>query len=82
MTAYHVLAHQTTDRELGADDYDRRHAERLTRRALQTLEQQAIESPSSALRDLSLESFVEEVKDFTRPRSAYSPGGAPTRDNG
>jgi hypothetical protein len=42
----------------------------------------AIESPSRALRDLSLESFAEEVKDFTRPRSAYSPGGTPTRDNG
>ena len=40
VTAYHVLAHQTTDRELGADYYDRRHTERLTRRALQTLEQQ------------------------------------------
>jgi transposase len=40
VTAYHVLAHQTTYRELGADYYDRRHTERLTRRAVQTLEQQ------------------------------------------
>jgi transposase len=40
VTAYHVLAHQTTYHELGPDYYDRRHSERLTRRALQTLEQQ------------------------------------------
>jgi transposase len=40
VAAYHVLAHQTTYRELGADYYDRRHTERLTRRAVQTLEQQ------------------------------------------
>lgn len=40
VTAYHVLARETTYQELGADYYDRRHTERLTRRALQTLEQQ------------------------------------------
>jgi transposase len=40
VTAYHVLAHQTTYHELGADYYDRHHTERLTRRALHTLEQQ------------------------------------------
>ena len=34
------LAYQKTYRELGADYYDRRHTERLTRRAVQTLEQQ------------------------------------------
>ena len=39
VTAYHVLAHKTTYRELGPDYYDRRHTERLTRRAVQTLEQ-------------------------------------------
>jgi transposase len=36
VTAYHVLARETTYQELGADYYDRRHSERLTRRALQT----------------------------------------------
>jgi transposase len=36
---YHVLAHSTTYQELGADYYDRRHTERITRRAMQTLEQ-------------------------------------------
>jgi transposase len=40
VTAYHVLAHQTTYQELGADYYDRRHTERVARRAVQTLEQQ------------------------------------------
>ncbi len=40
VTAYHVLAHQTTYHELGPNYYDRRHSERVTRRALQTLEQQ------------------------------------------
>jgi transposase len=40
VTAYHVLANQTTYQELGADYYDRRHTERVARRAVQTLEQQ------------------------------------------
>jgi hypothetical protein len=31
---------QLSDHELGPDYYDRRHSESLTRRALQTLEQQ------------------------------------------
>jgi len=40
VTAYHVLARQTTYQELGADYYDRRHTERVTRRAIQALEEQ------------------------------------------
>ncbi len=40
VTAYHVLASQTTYRELGADYYDRGHTERATRRAVQALERQ------------------------------------------
>jgi len=36
--AYHVLADGTTYRELGADYSDRRHAQRLTRRAIRLLE--------------------------------------------
>lgn len=40
VTAYHVLASQTAYQELGADYYDRRHAARIARRAVQTLEQQ------------------------------------------
>jgi transposase len=40
ITAYHVLASHTTHQELGADYYDRRHTERVARRAVQTLEQQ------------------------------------------
>jgi transposase len=40
VTAYHVLARQTTYHELGADYHDRRHSEHVARRALQTLEQQ------------------------------------------
>jgi transposase len=40
VTAYHVLASQTTYHELGADYYDRRHTERVAQRAVQTLEQQ------------------------------------------
>ena len=40
VTAYHVLARHTTYQELGADYYDRRHTERIARRAVQTLEQQ------------------------------------------
>jgi len=40
VAAYHVLAHHTTYLELGADYYDRRHTQRVTRRAVQTLEQQ------------------------------------------
>jgi hypothetical protein len=40
VTAYHLLARQTTYQELGADYFDRRHAERVTRRAVQALERQ------------------------------------------
>lgn len=38
--AYHVLADGTTYRELGADYSDRRHTQRLTRRAIRLLEGQ------------------------------------------
>jgi transposase len=38
--AYHVLAGQTTYQELGSDYFDRRHTARVTRRAVQLLEQQ------------------------------------------
>ncbi len=38
--AYHVLKQQTTYRELGADYYDQRSAQRLARRAVETLERQ------------------------------------------
>ena len=38
--AYHVLAQGTTYRELGGDYYDRRHSDRLTRRAIRLLEGQ------------------------------------------
>jgi transposase len=38
--AYHVLAEQTSYRELGRDYYDRRYAERARRRAVRTLEDQ------------------------------------------
>jgi transposase len=37
-TIYHMLAEGTTYRELGAEYYDRRHKQRVTRRAIQTLE--------------------------------------------
>jgi len=40
VTAYHLLARQTNYQELGADYFDRRHAERATRRAVQLLERQ------------------------------------------
>jgi transposase len=40
VTAYHLLAGQTTYREPGADYYDRRYTERVTRRAVQALERQ------------------------------------------
>jgi len=39
-TAYHLLAQQTTYQDPGADYYDRRHAERVRRRAIHTLERQ------------------------------------------
>jgi hypothetical protein len=39
-TIYHMLAEGTTYREAGADYYDRRHAERIRRRAIQLLERQ------------------------------------------
>jgi transposase len=40
VTAYHVLARRALYHELGADYFDRRHAERVTRRAIQALERQ------------------------------------------
>lgn len=40
VTAYHLLAGQTVYREPGADYYDRRHAERVTRGAVHALERQ------------------------------------------
>jgi hypothetical protein len=39
-TVYHLLAEGTTYREPGADYYDRRHADRVRRRAIQVLERQ------------------------------------------
>lgn len=38
--AYHLLSRGTTYQDLGADYFDRRHAERVTRRALALLERQ------------------------------------------
>ncbi len=40
VTAYHLLARQTTYREPGADYYERRHADRVRHRAIQALERQ------------------------------------------
>jgi transposase len=40
VTVYHLLARQTTYQDPGADYYDRRHADRVRRRAIQTLERQ------------------------------------------
>jgi transposase len=40
VTAYHVLARQTAYQEPGGDYYDRRHAQRVARRAVATLERQ------------------------------------------
>jgi transposase len=40
ITAYHVLARRVPYHELGADYFDRRHGERVTRRAVQALERQ------------------------------------------
>jgi len=40
VTAYHLLARQTTYQELGTDYYDQRHAERARNRTIQTLERQ------------------------------------------
>lgn len=40
ITAYHVLARQTAYRELDVDYSDRRHTQRVTRRAVDTLERQ------------------------------------------
>ena len=37
---YHILAEGTTYRDLGAHYYDRRHTQRVTRRAIQLLERQ------------------------------------------
>ena len=38
VTAYHVLARQTTYQEFGADHYDSRHTERAKHRAIQARE--------------------------------------------
>jgi transposase len=38
--AYHILAGQMTYQDLGSDYFDRRHTARVTRRAVQLLEQQ------------------------------------------
>jgi transposase len=40
VTASHLLARQTTDQDPGAADDDRRHADRVRHRAIQTLERQ------------------------------------------
>ena len=40
VTAYHLLSQHTTYSELGADYFDRRHADRARRRAIQALERQ------------------------------------------
>ena len=40
VTAYHLLARKTTYQEPGTDYYERRHAERVRQRAIQTLERQ------------------------------------------
>jgi transposase len=40
VTAYHLLDRQQTYRDLGPDYFDRRYAERATRRAVRTLERQ------------------------------------------
>jgi cytosine/adenosine deaminase-related metal-dependent hydrolase len=39
VTAYHLLSRGTTYHELGPDYYDRRHTERVARRAIQALEE-------------------------------------------
>jgi transposase len=40
VSAYHVLAHQIPYHDLGPDYYDRRHADRVRRRAIDTLQRQ------------------------------------------
>jgi transposase len=40
VSAYHVLAHQVAYRDLGPDYYDRRHVDRVRRRAIDTLQRQ------------------------------------------
>jgi transposase len=40
ITVNHVLARQTAYQEPGVDYYDRRHTQRVTRRAVDTLERQ------------------------------------------
>jgi transposase len=40
VTAYHLLARQTTYQDPGADYYERRHVDRVRRQAIQTLERQ------------------------------------------
>ncbi|HXJ84692.1 MAG TPA: hypothetical protein VMS64_39125 [Candidatus Methylomirabilis sp.] len=40
LATYHLLTYQTTFRDLGAHYYDRRDAQRTTRRAVHTLERQ------------------------------------------
>jgi transposase len=42
VVAYHLLTRGTTYQELGDDYYDRRHAERAKRRALETLQRQGL----------------------------------------
>jgi hypothetical protein len=45
VTAYHLLARQSTYQDPGADYYDRRHADRVRRRAIQTWSAKVIASP-------------------------------------
>jgi len=40
VSAYHVLAHRVAYRDLGPDYYDRRHADRVRHRAIETLQRQ------------------------------------------
>ena len=47
VTVYHLLARQIPSRGPGADYDDRRHAERVRHRAIQTLERQGYRSPSN-----------------------------------
>jgi hypothetical protein len=49
VTAYHLMAWQTIYPELGADYFERRHAERVTRRAIRALERRGYRvTPESA----------------------------------
>ena len=40
VTAYHLMARKTSYQEAGADYYERRHTDRVRRRAIETLERQ------------------------------------------